>query len=169
MISWGMRTKPPRVAQGVKLDGAGFYGPLCDPGTYTVKITKGEKTIQGDLVLVADPASPHSKEDLSLRKKMVTELFTMSEDLAFLNQQILSEKSNAFQFKKNCKNSGIMKKLNQNLADLEKIRTELVATKGGEAITGEEKIRERLSELYASVNSYEGRPSESQLDRNTSH
>jgi len=164
-VNWSMRTKPPRVAQGVKLDGAGFYGPLCEPGKYTVKITKGDKVVQGEIVLVEDPKSPHSLADRNLRKQVVSELYNLSEDLAFLNQQILAMKDGCKTAGQNCKNSGLKSRLNKFEKDLEQYRSQLVATKGGEAITGEEKIRERLSELYGSVNGYEGRPSESQLDK----
>jgi hypothetical protein len=48
---------------------------------------------------------------------------------------------------------------------LEKIRKELVATKEGLGITGEERIREKLSELYGSIVGYDGRPTDSQIDR----
>jgi hypothetical protein len=37
-----------------------------------------------------------------------------------------------------------------------------VATKEGGAITGEERIREHLGQLYGEVNGYEGRPTEYQ-------
>jgi hypothetical protein len=47
---------------------------------------------------------------------------------------------------------------------MEDLRSRLVAVKEGGGITGEEKIRERLSGLYGSVNGYDGRPSQSQLD-----
>jgi len=40
----------------------------------------------------------------------------------------------------------------------------LVATKEG-AITGEEQLRERIVELYGSVNQYGGRPTQSLVDR----
>lgn len=166
-VSWSMRTKPPRVAQGVRLDGAGFYGPLCPPGNYIVKITKGDKVIQGEIVLVDDPKSPHSLADRNFRKEVVNELYSLSEDLAFLNQQIISMKDQCAAVHNQCKAPGLITKLIKFQKDLETFRSQLVATKGGEAITGEEKIRERLSELYASVNSYEGRPSESQLDKKT--
>jgi hypothetical protein len=47
----------------------------------------------------------------------------------------------------------------QQLADkCEALRSKIVATKEGGAITGEERIRELLGQLYGSVNGYEGRP-----------
>jgi hypothetical protein len=49
---------------------------------------------------------------------------------------------------------------------VEKIRKEIVATKEGGAITGEERIREKLAELYAYVGLlYDGRPAKYYYDR----
>ena len=51
------------------------------------------------------------------------------------------------------------------LADsLEAMRKKLVATRKGQ-ITGEEKLREKLGELYGAVSRYDGRPTDSQLER----
>ena len=49
--------------------------------------------------------------------------------------------------------------------DLEAQRKALVASQRGEGISGEEKLREELGLLYGNVNGYEGRPTQSQLDR----
>jgi hypothetical protein len=55
----------------------------------------------------------------------------------------------------------------ESLADeMENQRKALVATKQAEGgISGEEKLREELGTLYGNVNGYEGRPTQSQLDR----
>ena len=43
------------------------------------------------------------------------------------------------------------------------IRKEIVATKEGGAITGEERLREHMDTLYGAMLSYEGRPAQYQL------
>jgi hypothetical protein len=48
---------------------------------------------------------------------------------------------------------------------VDSLRKKIVATKEGGAITGEERLREYLMGLYGSVNGYEGRPTQMQLDR----
>src|SRR5207253_5692899 len=45
------------------------------------------------------------------------------------------------------------------------VRTKIVATKEGGAITGEERLREYMGGLYGDVNQYEGRPTDSQVAR----
>jgi hypothetical protein len=54
----------------------------------------------------------------------------------------------------------------EHLADESgKLRSKIVATKEGGAITGEERIREHLGEVYGDVNGYEGRPTADQTAR----
>ena len=45
------------------------------------------------------------------------------------------------------------------------MRKKIVATKEGGMITGEERLRENLAQLYGSVVFYEGRPSTTQVER----
>ena len=47
----------------------------------------------------------------------------------------------------------------------ESLRQQIVATTEGGAITGEERIREHLDQVYSALLSYEGRPSQDQVDR----
>ena len=51
------------------------------------------------------------------------------------------------------------------LTRLEAVRARLVATREGPGISGEARVREKMGALYGAVNAYDGRPSQSQLDR----
>ena len=59
--------------------------------------------------------------------------------------------------------------LHKQLADLaassDQIRSEIVATKEGGAITGEERLREYVAKVYGDVNGYNGRPTDAQVAR----
>lgn len=164
-VSWDPRSKPPKVAQGVKIDASGFFGPMCEPGVYTVKLTRGDKTIERKFSLLDDPSSPHSAADKALQRQTVKSLYTLTEELAYLSERVTSSMNTAKAMADTCRNSSLKKSLNNYANRMEGIRKELVATKPGLAITGEEKIREQLSELYSTVLSYMGRPSQSQLDK----
>jgi hypothetical protein len=48
---------------------------------------------------------------------------------------------------------------------LEAVRKQIVATTEGGAITGEERIREHLDQLYGALDRWEGRPARYKLDR----
>jgi hypothetical protein len=56
-------------------------------------------------------------------------------------------------------------KLRNASQTVDEFRKKIVATKEGGMITGEERLRENLVELYGSVVGYEGRPSQAQLNR----
>ena len=62
LVTWDMRVKPPRVAKGVKLDFSGFTGPMITEGTYTVKLIKGDKSIEQKMEFKNDPTSYYSAE-----------------------------------------------------------------------------------------------------------
>ena len=50
-------------------------------------------------------------------------------------------------------------------SDVDAFRKKSVATKEGGAITGEERLREYLADLYGNVVLYEGPPSQTQVER----
>ena len=49
--SWGMRVKPPAVAPAASALFEAAQGPRVLPGTYTVKLTKGDQTYTEQLTL----------------------------------------------------------------------------------------------------------------------
>jgi hypothetical protein len=57
------------------------------------------------------------------------------------------------------------KQLEDLAAKCDGIRSKIVATKEGGMVTGEERIRELLGQLYGTVNGYEGRPADYQAAR----
>jgi len=62
-------------------------------------------------------------------------------------------------------NDPLAARLRAASAQVDELRRKIVATKEGGAITGEERLRENLAELYGNVNGYEGRPAQTQVDR----
>src|SRR2546422_8659498 len=62
----------------------------------------------------------------------------------------------------------LRKQLQTAAAKADELRKKIVATKEGGAITGEERLREYLTDLYSNVISYEGRPSQTQVERTDS-
>jgi hypothetical protein len=62
-------------------------------------------------------------------------------------------------------NDPLRKNLEQLTEKADALRSKIVATKEGGAITGEERIREFMAGLYDAVSGYEGRPTDSQVAR----
>src|SRR3954464_15415181 len=58
--------------------------------------------------------------------------------------------------------SGRLRALREKVAD---VRKQIVATKEGGAVTGEERIREHADILYGALNTWEGRPGRYQVER----
>ena len=164
-LTWNMRMRPPRAATGVRVDYAGFVSPLVEKGTYSVTLLVGDKKYEGSIELVDDPLLKHTAEDMALQRATSMKLYSMVEDMAFFTAKVVAMKDTLGKCDSLLVDKGLKKKIAVAVDSLESIRKRLIATKGGTAITGEERIRERLSELFANVVGYIGRPTELQLER----
>lgn len=165
-VTWGMRMKPAKAAKtGSSLDMGGFISPLLDAGTYTIKLKIGEKSYETKIDLVADKNSPHSLADQKIQRKTSLELFEMVKDLAFFTQQVVDVQA-ALKANMDKLTEESVKKSAQVYADsLEALRKTLANTKESKGITGEEQLREKLAMLYYQVTQWDGRPTDSHLDR----
>jgi photosystem II stability/assembly factor-like uncharacterized protein len=165
-ITWDFRQKPPRVVSGVKIDVSGFIGPYVTEGTYTIKLLLNGKAIEKDVVLKYDPRSAHPADERKFQYETTMKIFQMQENLAYLGDKmkLMLDSANALG-----KSVPADKTLQNALHAFEVKYTSwhstLSASIEGTAITGEEKIREKLGMLYYSVAAYAGRPTDSQLDR----
>ena len=107
----------------------------------------------------------HSEADKKLQRETAMKIYGMVEDLAFFTTQIVSMKDTLKKRDTLATDKALKKIISTTVDSLESIRKKLIATKGGLAITGEERIREKLSELFAGVVYYLGRPTDLQLER----
>ena len=112
------------------------------------------------LTVVPDPRATHSLADrraqFALAKKLSAMLGEMSVAVDRLNTVRLALDSRA---------AALVTRLRSASSSVDQLRKKIVATKEGGAITGEERLRENLADLYGSVNGYDGRPTQMQLDR----
>ena len=156
-IVWSMRHKAPKVPKAASIAGASLSGPRVLPGTYRVRVTKGDKTYECPLVIGLDRRAPYTAQDRQLqwaacqRVGLIFERMSLVvDDLRKLEQQ--------------CQQRTDSPPCQALLPELAELRKKLVATTEGGAITGEERLREKLDSLYASLNGYEGRPATYQLE-----
>jgi photosystem II stability/assembly factor-like uncharacterized protein len=167
-VEWAERLKPPKVPPAASLveQPFAFYGPQVEPGTYTVKLIRGKQTYTGKIDLVPDPRSKATPEDLALQHKTVMQLYNMLGQLTYVADATVDFRD---QVRQRATQAGKERKLKAQLdtlaAQLDDFRSTLVSTKEGGMITGEHKLRENLGELYGGVNGFEGKPTQSQLDR----
>ncbi|HEU4389426.1 MAG TPA: sialidase [Blastocatellia bacterium] len=164
--TWSMRLKAPRNPAAATAAFGAAFGPRVLPGTYTVKMTKDRQVYTTQLHLAADPRATHKAEDRRAQFDLAMKLYNLLGEMSFAVERIngvrLSLDHNAASLSKG---DQLRTRLETASAKSDEFRRKIVATKEGGAITGEERLREFLADLYSNVNSYEGRPSQTQVER----
>lgn len=163
---WSMRLKPPTVPPAAQALFAAAQGPRVLPGTYTVKMTKGDQTYTTPLQIVLDPRAKYTVDDRKEQFALVMKVYNSMGHMTYAVDAIegVRDEANARAAKLGEKDP-LRAKLQHLSAASDDLRSKIVATKEGGAITGEERIREHLGELYGNVNQYEGRPTKEQTER----
>ena len=164
--SWSMRIKPPIVPPAANALFSASQGPRVLPGTYTVKMTKGDQTYTESLKVVLDPRVKFTEDDRKAQFDLAMKVYNLIEHMTYAVDAIeaVRDAANARAGKLSEKDP-VRAQLQKLASDVDQLRSKIVATKEGGAITGEERIREHLGELYGFVNQYEGRPTNEQAQR----
>ena len=165
-VYWSMRAKPPHVPPAAQIAFNSTQGALMPIGTYTVRMTKGDKKFEEKLQTHIDrratytAADRKAQYDATLR---VRDLFGEMSDLVFkINAVRAQADADAAKAKGN---DALHAQLTKLSGDADEIRRKIVATKEGGAITGEQRLREYADELYGDISSYDGKPTDYQLAR----
>jgi photosystem II stability/assembly factor-like uncharacterized protein len=166
--NWGMRVPPPKSPPAATAAGAGV-GPRLLPGTYTVKMTKDKQVYTTQLQITPDPRSKHTAEDRKAQFDLAMKLYNQLSEMTFAVERINGVRlALEEQAAKLPADDPLRKQLQTAAAQTDALRQKIVATKEGGAITGEERLREYLATLYTDVVFYEGRPSQTQIERTDS-
>ncbi len=164
--TWPMRLKPPKVPRAASAAFSASIGPRLLPGTYTVKMTKDKQVYTTQLQVVTDPRSKHTPEDRRAQLDLSMKLYNLLGNMTFaverINEVRLALKDRAAKLPSD---DPLAKRLQSASAAVGELRKKIVATTEGGAITGEERLRENLADLYGNVVSYEGRPAATQVER----
>jgi hypothetical protein len=164
--TWPMRLKAPKVPRAASAAFGATVGPRLLPGTYTVKMTKDKQVYTTQLTVVADPRSKHTLDDRKAEFELALKLYDQLGNMTFGVERIndvrlaLGERASRLSA-----SDPLARRLRDAAAAVDVLRKKIVATTEGGAITGEERLRENLADLYGSVVSYEGRPSKTQMER----
>ncbi len=164
--TWPMRLKAPQVPRAATAAFGAAIGPRLLPGTYTVRMTKDKQAYTTELRVVQDPRSKHTADDrraqFDLAMKLYNLLGNMTYSVERINNVRLALEERAAKLPAT---DPLAIRLRAASAAVDDMRKKIVATKEGGAITGEERLRENLADLYGNVNGYEGRPSATQVAR----
>jgi hypothetical protein len=164
--TWSMRLKPPTVPPAASAAFGAATGPRVLPGTYTVKMTKGDKIYTSKLKLVLDPRAPYNEQDRRQQFELAMKLYNMMARMSFAVDSMVNLRDTAnARAAKLPANDALRKNIQELSQQADALRSKIVATKEGGAITGEERIREYLTSVYGDVNNYDGKPTNSQIER----
>lgn len=164
-VTWSMRTPAPQVPSAASVAFGAAFGPRVLPGMYTVNLAKDRNTFTSRLELTQDPRTKHSMDDRRAQFALATKLHAQLGEMTRAVERINSVRLGLDDRATKLGSDALAKKLRSASASVDDIRRRVVATKEGGMITGEERLREFLADLYGAVNSYEGRPSQEQTER----
>jgi len=165
-VAWNMRVKGPRVPRAAQVAFGSSQGPRVVPGTYTLRLTSGSDVIETKVAIGLDRRAPYNAADRKAHYDAMRRAGAVFDDMSTLVDHIegvhaaLEERAHAVGDK-----DGLRGKLDTVIAKLADVKKLIVATTEGGAITGEQRIREHLDELYGALAGWEGRPAKYQVDR----
>jgi photosystem II stability/assembly factor-like uncharacterized protein len=165
-VTWAMRLKAPKVPPAATAAFGAAFGPRVLPGTYSVKMTKDKDVYTTAIQVVADPRANYTAQDRQAQFDLATKLYGLLGDMTFAVERIngarvaLDERAGKLPAK-----DALAARLRAASATVDGLRRKIVATKEGGMITGEERLRENLTDLYGNVIFYEGRPSQTEAER----
>jgi hypothetical protein len=141
-------------------------GPRVAPGTYTLRLTRGAEVVETKLTLGLDRRAPYNAGDRQAQLDAVMKAHGLFGDMSKLTARIEAAQAAVRDRLKGLPaGDPLASKLRALLDKIDAARKAIVATTEGGAITGEQRIREHLDELYGALNNWEGRPAKYQLER----
>jgi hypothetical protein len=115
---------------------------------------------------VLDPRAKFTLEERRAQFELVSRLGAQLNHMSWAVDAIIGVRDDALARAGGLPENDPLRAQLRQLSDAaDQIRTKIVATKEGGMITGEERLREHLGNLYGDVNGYEGRPTNSQVAR----
>jgi photosystem II stability/assembly factor-like uncharacterized protein len=164
--TWSMRLKPPAFPPAASAVFGASQGPRILPGTYTVRMTKGDQVYTTQLNVTLDPRAKYNLQERRAQYDLAMKLYNMLGRMTYAVDSIVGVRDSAtMQAAKLQQGDTLRNNLQKLSEDVDKLRGKIVATKEGGAITGEERIREFLGQLYGGVLQFDGKPTDSQAAR----
>lgn len=158
-LAWDMRLAPPKVPEGgTKLSFGGFVGPLVLPGKYSAELRVGNQTYNHDFEIKADDLADYTAEERKSQFDLSMKLFNQLEQLADRMEEITLYQQQADSLMKLTTDAKLKASIKMYRDSLENIRKDLVPTKHTSIFADEERLREKIVDVYSQVLSYEGEP-----------
>ncbi|TXH65757.1 MAG: sialidase, partial [Lysobacteraceae bacterium] len=163
-VSWSMNVKPPVVPPAASIAFNSIRGPRVPPGVYTIRMTKGERVYEDKVTVGLDRRAAFSVADRKANFDATMRVHAMFGRMSALVAKIQAVRGHADAVGgKLPENDPLRTQLATLSARADTLRKEIVATKEGGAITGEERLREHMDNLYGGLIGYEGKPADTLL------
>jgi hypothetical protein len=165
-VQWAMRLPAPKVPTAATAAFSASSGPRVLPGTYTVTMKKDKNVYTTPVEVIADPRSKHTAADRQAQWDLANKLYAQLGEMSVAVDRINGVRTSLDdRASKLPATDALAKRLRTASLDVDTLRRKIVATKEGGMITGEERLRENLTDLYGNVLFYEGRPSQTEVER----
>jgi photosystem II stability/assembly factor-like uncharacterized protein len=165
-VSWSMRTKPPQVPPAASLAGNSAIGQRYLPGTYTVRLTNAGQVVSEPLTVTLDKRATFGVADREAQFAASERVKSLFARMSTVVAQINAVRQQAGALAASATAPADVKSAAAQLsAKADDLRKEIVATKEGGAITGEERLREHADDVYGAITSVEDRPTNYQMAR----
>ncbi|MFD1611972.1 sialidase [Sphingomonas tabacisoli] len=165
-VVWSMRTKPPQVPPAASIAGRSTQGQRVLPGQYTVRLTKAGEVSTAPMTIALDRRATFTVADREAQFAAAERVKGLFARMSKLVAEMNAARAKADQIAADPKASPAAKAEAKALEDkVQALRTQVVATKEGGAITGEERLRENMDYAYGAVTSTEQRPTPYALAR----
>lgn len=165
-VSWSMTVKPPRAPRGATVAFSATQGPRVLPGTYTVRLTKGAETIEEKITVGLDRRAPYKLADRKAQFEAAMKAHALFGEMSALSDRIEAARAaSEARAKALPPGDALAARLRAAAGKLDEVRKKIVATTEGGAITGEERIREHLDQVYGAILGWEGKPGKYQVER----
>lgn len=165
-VVWSMRDDPPQTPPGATLVFNATRGPRVPPGTYTVRLTKGDRTYSMPITIGLDRRATFTVADRKAQYEAAKHVAGLFGRMSALAAKIVQIRDGAHARAASLPQGDALQSQLQGLADdADSLRKKIVATKEGGAITGEERLREHLDYVYGAIMSVEDRPTPYQMAR----
>lgn len=160
-VEWSMNVKPPVVPPAASVAGNSLQGPRVPPGTYTVRMTKGDRVYEDKIAVSLDRRAAFSVADRKANYDATMVVHAMFGRMSDVVAKIQAVRGSADAIGgKLPDNDPLRKQLAALSSSADTLRKRIVATKEGGAITGEERLREHMDALYGGLIGYEGKPAD---------
>jgi photosystem II stability/assembly factor-like uncharacterized protein len=160
-VTWSMNVKPPVVPPAASVAFNSIRGPRVPPGTYTVRMTKGDRVFEDKITVGLDRRAKFSVADRQANYDATMKVHAMFSRMSDLVAKIQAVRGGA---DATAGKLPAADPLRQQLTALsgsaDTLRKDIVATKEGGAITGEERLREHMDNLYGGLIGHEGKPAD---------